>query len=261
MSSKSFAESKGLLLRKIGWIAWLLFFIPVVAISSLIVTISNAVYERDNPPVSIVSTEIVEIDHYTYTNKTHITVRVTFSEPVRSGATVDFSFYDSNHNFVSSESIYMMHVYTGPYSDDDRVMEDYIWVSGQVYHVKVDGFSGVKPIAQAERQIKQGALFNNLILWSSLRCFYIVPLLLTALFFNCKSYTVDGHSVVVFAGRMRHYIKLDGVLLDEKNSLIAFIPVSLSSVTPEGTVLEAYASGFIKRISLKVNHVLQQPDR
>ena len=82
---------------------------------------------------------------------------------------------------------------------------------------------------------------------------------LTALFFSCKSYQINGHYIVVYAGRMHHYIKVDGKKIDEKNSLISFSAINLNAVLDTGEEINVYIPAFTKRMSLRVNGVLEQP--
>jgi hypothetical protein len=82
---------------------------------------------------------------------------------------------------------------------------------------------------------------------------------LTSLFFSCKSYLVGEHRILVYAGRMHHYIKIDGQKHDEKNSLISFVAITLNATLETGEVIEVHIPSFTKRTSLKVNGKLETP--
>ena len=80
--------------------------------------------------------------------------------------------------------------------------------------------------------------------------FFIVSLLL-----SCKVYDYNGSEIIVYAGFYHRYIKADGVIMDEHNTLLTYTAISLSCSLDDGTYLEARIT-LTNRISLKINNRL-----
>ena len=80
-------------------------------------------------------------------------------------------------------------------------------------------------------------------------CMFLYSLLL-----SYKIYHYNGKTIVVYAGHWNHYIKIDGVLLDEHKSFTKWFTIYLSG-THENAIFEAKITN-LGRISLKINNKL-----
>jgi hypothetical protein len=83
--------------------------------------------------------------------------------------------------------------------------------------------------------------------------------MLTAMFFSCKKYQVNGHCIIVYAGRMHHYIKIDGKKYMEKNALVSFSPITLSAELDSGEKIDVHIPWFTKRMTLHADGILVDP--
>ena len=110
------------------------------------------------------------------------------------------------------------------------MVNTYFDVSGEVDSYEIVDYSKLNSaemdIYNESESNSFASLFLLIFMWAFFRCIYAIPLTLTALFFSCKSYQINGHYIVVYAGRMNHYIKVDGRKIDEKNSLISFSAIN-----------------------------------
>ena len=151
---------------------------------------------------------------------------------------VTVAFYDENGDFLSSQEEY--------FYGDDGVLSATFFVDG-----KVDSYAIVEYSLEADQTMI--ALFV-------LADIFIFIILLSALLLSCKVYEYEGHTIVVYAGRFHHYIKIDGVKTDEHNTLLRFTAIHLSSTADDGTNYQATISLF-NRIALKINNKLYTKKR
>ena len=73
--------------------------------------------------------------------------------------------------------------------------------------------------------------------------------------YSTKAYCYNGNVIVVYAGASHHYLKVNGVIVDEYVSSMAFHPIRLSSTLSDGSIINATVS-LSNRISLKINNKL-----
>ena len=78
---------------------------------------------------------------------------------------------------------------------------------------------------------------------------------ISSLTLSYKKYEYNGNEIIVYAGWFYHYIKVNGVKMDEYNTLTSWTAISLSCMLDDGTVLNAVIST-MNRITLKINNRL-----
>ena len=97
------------------------------------------------------------------------------------------------------------------------------------------------------------AIIIDTILSLLVMCWVIATFLL-----SCKKYNVDGCEIIVFAGFTNHYIKANGVKIDEYKAVLSFLPVTMSATLENGKVITATISTN-NRIAVKINNRLVKP--
>ena len=257
-TQKTFSESTGLVFRKIFNILW--FFLPVILLV-LIFLIELALPESEEPkfpPIEIEQENCYIEEYYEYLDKTTCSLEITFNQNVYEGS-VTVAFYDKNDKELETLVIPMT-AGSYLYDYDTKMVNSYFDVSGEVDSYEIIDYSDLK---SAELDIYYEELdttleFNVylLIAWAIFRCIYVIPLVISALFFNCKTYYINGHTVIVYAGRLHHYIKIDGRKIDEKNALISFSAITLTANLDMNNKIEVYIPSFTKRLTLRFNGIL-----
>ena len=82
---------------------------------------------------------------------------------------------------------------------------------------------------------------------------FAAVLFINALFFlSCKRYYYNNQKIVVYAGILHHYIKVDDEKCDEHTTLMRFIPIKLATSLADGSLMECTIST-INRIATKIN--------
>lgn len=74
---------------------------------------------------------------------------------------------------------------------------------------------------------------------------------------NYKTYNLYGNAILVYAGFYHHYIKINGKIFDEHNTLITFTPIVLSTTLWINSIQATIS--LTNRISVKINNVLASP--
>ena len=72
---------------------------------------------------------------------------------------------------------------------------------------------------------------------------------------SCKVYGYKGNVIIVYSGWFRRYISVNGVKLDEHNTVINLMPIYMSAVLYDETRLNVTIT-LTNRISLKINDTL-----
>ncbi len=80
---------------------------------------------------------------------------------------------------------------------------------------------------------------------------FLLGMFICTLLLSCKEYKYDGYSIVVYSGFYHHYIKINGRIEDEHNTIATFSAIYLSCTIDE-QYFEATIS-LTNRISLKIN--------
>ncbi len=81
--------------------------------------------------------------------------------------------------------------------------------------------------------------------------FFISACLLT----SYRAYEYEGKLIIVYAGFYYHYLKINGEVTDEHNTIMTFTPIQLSCTLDDGTAVAANIT-LTNRISLKINNRL-----
>lgn len=81
---------------------------------------------------------------------------------------------------------------------------------------------------------------------------FVLAFFICALFLSYKAYDYEGKTIIVYAGFYHHYLKVDGEIMDEHNTLTSFTAIPLSCTLDDGVVLHATIT-MTNRISLKIN--------
>lgn len=259
--SRTFGESKGLILRKIANIVW--FFFPVLIVCITVLCFYLIFYNTVDKlkPLEIVSDNCTITDYYKYTDETVCEIEVTFNQPVYAGS-ITVAFYDEDGRQTETQELPFFGTTTSAITHT-TLRSQYVFVEGRIDSYQILDYSDIKSIERSNyyNTITKATktCFWLLLIWIVLRSFYVIPLALTSLFFSCKTYRVGEHVIVVYAGRMKHYIKVDGRKYDEKNALISFSAIKLNATLETGEQIEVYIPSFTKRLSLRVNGVLAEP--
>lgn len=76
-----------------------------------------------------------------------------------------------------------------------------------------------------------------------------------SLLLSCKVYDYNGVEIIVYAGIYHHYIKVNGSIVDEYNTISSWTAITLSCALDDDTELKATIS-LSNRIALKINNKL-----
>ena len=258
--SKTFSESTGLILRKIANCIWFLFPIVMICLAVIITNVILNQAATDIQPLKIVSVDCSITEYYKYTDVTQCDLEITFDQPVLAGK-ITIAFYDKKGQILDTQSP----IFFGGTNSaiDTTLRSSSVFVNGKFDSYKIIDYSDIKSVSKSQymglAHNMKTTVFWILFIWIIVRCIYVIPLVLSALFFSCKTYRIGKHMIVVYAGRTKHYIKIDGRKYDEKNALISFSAITLNATLDSGEKIDVYISSFTKRISLRVNGVLETP--
>lgn len=81
----------------------------------------------------------------------------------------------------------------------------------------------------------------------------LFALLVQSLTMSCKIYNYNGSEILVYAGFMHRYLKVDGVKVDERSTAFTYGTVNLNFMTPDGAAVLASITR-MNRITLMVNN-------
>lgn len=214
-------EKKKILIRRIVWGI-------LLAIGILVpVILSNQPAED----VNIVNDDGYIIEYYEYSDTTDCEIEVTFDREV-SSADIVVAFYDSDGNLLEREEGYF-------YGYDNKVSATFF----------IDGSVDSYEIISYEVSIYEN---NDYIMWFLIVDLVAVVFFICSLLLSCKVYEYNGKTIIVYAGFYHHYLKVDGEIMDEHNTLTSFTAIPLSCTLDDGAVLHATIT-MTNRISLKIN--------
>lgn len=218
-------EKKKILVRRIVWGILLAIGIVVPVILAL-QPVEEATLINDKGYVT---------EYYEFTDMTDCEIEVTFDREV-SSADIVVAFYDGNGNFLAREE--------GYFTGYDNELSASFFIDGQV-----DSYE----IVSCELSVSSN-YYDNFIWYFIIYIFdvFAFAFFVCALLLSCKVYEYDGKMILVYAGYYHHYLKADGVKMDEHNTLFSFTAIPLSCTLDDGTVLSATIS-MTNRISLKIN--------
>lgn len=81
----------------------------------------------------------------------------------------------------------------------------------------------------------------------------LFALLVQSLTMSCKIYNYNGSEILVYAGFMHRYLKVNGVKVDERSTAFTYGTVNLNFMTPDGAAVLASITR-MNRITLMVNN-------
>lgn len=84
---------------------------------------------------------------------------------------------------------------------------------------------------------------------------FILICSINSLLLNCKIYEYNGNEIIIYAGWVHHYIKVNGQITDIHDTLFTRIPIILSYALDDGTQLNVIITT-MNRITLKINNKL-----
>ena len=199
-----------------------------------------------NPKLEIVDHSVYIDEYYEYSDTTSCEVEVAFNQNVNYGY-VTIRFYDNQGKFLEEQEIYF-------YSGDENILyNEYVSVDGEVDSYEIISYDIAVPMSTVN------------VVGVLLCTFGVLAIFFVLIGLNCKIYYYNDKEIIVYAGYINNYIKVDGVKCDEEKRL--FIPhpfimlansVYLSCDT--GELIEAKISG-LKRISVKIDGLLQTPSK
>ena len=166
------------------------------------------------------------------------------------------AFYDKDNKLITEEKEIF---YSESYENDDTLSAIFFLIGGEVESIEITDYSKIKAVETVDVGVLAMSVFLSIALvWGFARAIYAIPLLIFCLCLSCKRYSYNNHDILVYAGRLHHYVKIDGVKYDQKSMLLSFSPIILQTTTPDGDTIEVSISSLTKRINLRINGMLQQ---
>ncbi len=232
-------------------------YLSLLLICILFPSITEAIITYETKEVKIVEDSCYINEYYEYIDETYCTVEIKCNYDIGSGyATV--AFYDNENNELGQER--------GCFYGTDGTLSSSFFIVGQVDSYEIVDYEFEDIVSYQLFGCKyESDQYMLLMLGILIICFIVgvfsFAFLISSLLLSCKKYTYYGDTIVVYAGFFHHYIKLNGVKVDEFNTLITFSLIYLSSITDDGARLEAVITPQTHRIKLKINDRLYQPDK
>ena len=156
------------------------------------------------------------------------------------GADATVSFYDADGNLLDTQRETF-------FGYEAIEVSRTFYVDGKVEYYSVEDISVEMP------GVSEEVIITDIILLLIVLCW-----LLCAFMLSCKEYEYNDHHIVVYAGFVKHYIKIDGEKMDEYNTAVSFVPITMSTTLVSGEIIDATIS-LSNRISVKLNNRLLAP--
>lgn len=217
-------EQKRIRIHKVIWLILLILGFIIPFIITLNLTKATEVVAKNG--------YIIEYDESL--NKTDCEIIVKFNRKVESGY-IKVAFKDDNGNLLDEKENY--------FYCDNKTMSSSFSVDG-----KVDSYE----ILDIKTESNPSLLYWIIFIYLDI---FIFIFFICSLFLSCKVYEYEGNEIIVYAGWYHHYIKINGVITDEHNTLVSYTAISLSSTMGDGTNIDVKIS-LTNRISLKINNRL-----
>lgn len=248
------AERVKLLLRKLfGAIVFLLLLLSPV----LYIAIQEMHAEEKPLPATpeLVSHEVSILEEYEYIEECYCEISLIFNRPVQTG-NMTVAFYDEAGELIESRYI----SFYANADDNYKTADATVFVSGMVDSYEIVDIT-FDPYDEVEYETDYTLLY---IYW----LLFICSLPITIPFFwlrvfacNCKEFEIDGQRVLVYAGHLHFYIKVDGEKYDEIVHCALFSATRLHTVLDCDLPIDVTISAGLKRIRLKFNDRLIEPIR
>lgn len=204
--------------------------VVLICIIIIYVIISNI--PEENYEITDAACNILE--YYEYSDATECELVITFDRKCYGSICVDF--YDKDEKLLSSER----RIFT---CDDNSIATITFFIDGKVDIYDIVSYDVYTLDYQP--------------LGDEILSLGIIPFLLfiDSLFLSCREYEYNGTNIVVYAGFYHHYIKVNGKIFDEHNTIVSFTAIPLSCTLDDGTDIEVVIT-LTNRISLKINNRL-----
>lgn len=175
-------------------------------------------------------------DYYKSTNQTSCEIEVTFNVEIIYG-NITVAFYDSEGKLLAEKSGYL--------DGYGKIQSATFIINGEVEYYEI---------------LEYDVTVDNSLIFT-LDVFFVFfagvafAFFISSLLLSCKVYSYNDKEIIVYAGWFHHYIKVNNIKVDEHNTLVSLMPITLSCILEDGTDLKATIS-LANRISLKINNRL-----
>lgn len=200
-------------------------------------------FKLPHPELEIVKTNC-NLDYYFESiDSSTCSITVTFNQKIEQ-CDITIAFYDANKQLLDTETVHS-------YASGDTTSESYITVNGHVDSYEIISceaeFSGDLLLQSLKRYLGSTLIIFAFAFW------------ICSLLYSYKLYDICNCIVIVYSGPYHHYIKVNGKIYDEHNTIMSWTPIVLST-TLDGNALQATIS-LTNRISVKLNNVLIKPTK
>lgn len=232
-----YEEKKILLHRIICGILLLIGIIVPICVANMPTTDNDIeiVLEEDSGYIS---------DYYEYSGTSVCEIELFFNTEVKSAYT-EVAFYGENNIFLGRQE---KEFYGG--SNGSKRLSSTFYINGEV-----DGYEIISCDCELPAdEVREFAItfIPELFIWIDIILFIIF---IGSLLLSCKVYDYNGIEIIVYAGWYHHYIKINGEIADEHNTLISYTPIYLECSFGWGDEVDATIS-LTNRITLKINNRL-----
>ena len=180
--------------------------------------------------------ENVYAEYDSYYNETEIEISFSFDKTVMD-CTTTISFYDSTEQLLDTKTVDLQ-----CYGTTGETLFS-IYVKGNVDSYEI--------ISYKIYGYKDDTLATILLLIGLIG-------LIFAFSRSYKIYTFENNSIIVYAGLVRHYIKINGTITDELNCFFSYHLICLSCTLDNGDLVDVTITQS-NNIKLKINNYLQKP--
>lgn len=207
----------------------------IIGILIVVCFIIIPIFVKIFPPKAKLIGKNFSVTYYESLDSTTCDITLTFNRSVKWGSAT-ISFYGQTGNFLSTEEVSFYHSY-------GNIAENtFTSVSGNV-----KSFDVVSYDFDAESHFE----------WLA----YLIPFtaLIALLFFmvSCKECSFGEYKINVYAGFYHHTLWVNDEKCDEHNTIASYSPITLSTTTSDGTLVEVTIS-LSNRITVKANGKLVQ---
>ncbi len=161
----------------------------------------------------------------------------TFTEEVVD-ADVEVAFYDGAENFLGIQTVH----FEGP---------------GTVLRSWINAPSKAASYEALSYELTYESKWGTIIYIFIIADIILLAAFIQSLTLSCKVYDYNGRQIIVYAGWMKRYMKVNGVKVDERSTMLTYTTINLGCVLDDGA--EAVASiTRMNRIALRINNTFYQ---
>lgn len=196
----------------------------VLLLACFILTIVSC---RPATEIEIVSDEGSLKNYYEYSDESECTITVKFNENVDKGS-ITVTFYDDDGNISDKQT----KDFTSWDVDDKTVELTFFNVKGRPASYKVTDFTAEPPMSLVSILILEFAVWLALFI-----------IMVSSFAISCKIYDFNGNAITVYSGWFSCYVKVNGVTVTKKSSILRnfffarIFPTYLSTTLPDGVPL------------------------